>query len=118
VGGDFNFTPQITIGYGETPPGATVSGVAPNSGPATGGTAVTITGTGFVAGSTVAIGQGNGVGPGSGAISATNVMVVSPTEITATTGGGAKAGTWNVIVSTPAGHTPASSADQFTYTRR
>jgi type V secretory pathway adhesin AidA len=38
----------------------TVSKVSPNTGPTTGGTAITITGTGFVAGATVTIGQGSG----------------------------------------------------------
>ena len=82
-------------------PVPTVSKVSPNSGPTTGGTAITITGSGFVAGATVVIGQGNGAG--SGAIAATNVKVVSPTQITAVTGGGAKAGTWSLFVTTTGG---------------
>ena len=53
----------------------TVSSVAPNSGLATGGTAVTITGTNFAAGATVTF----------GASAATNVVVVNATTITATT---------------------------------
>jgi hypothetical protein len=44
-----------------------------------------VVGTGFVSGASVEIGQGNGAGPS--AIVATNVVVVSGTEITATTGG-------------------------------
>jgi len=55
--------------------GPTVSGVAPNNGPAAGGTAVTITGTNFAAGATVTF----------GATAATNVVVVNSTSITATT---------------------------------
>ncbi len=47
------------------------------------------------------IGQGNGAG--SGAIAATSVTVVSPTKITAVTGGGAKAGTWTLFVITSGG---------------
>ena len=62
----------------------TVTAISPNSGPATGGTPITITGTGFATGATVAIGQGNGT---TGAIAATEVDVVSFTEITAVTGG-------------------------------
>ena len=42
----------------------TVSAVSPNSGPVTGGTAITITGTGFPTGATVVIGQGSGAGAG------------------------------------------------------
>src|SRR5204863_527825 len=53
----------------------TVSSVAPNSGSTAGGTAVTITGSNFAAGATVTF----------GAAAATNVVVVSGTQITATT---------------------------------
>jgi IPT/TIG domain len=91
----------------------TVSGVSPNTGPLKGGTAITITGTGFVNGATVVIGQGSGAG--SGAIAATNVVVVSPTEITAVTGAGTKAGTYNLFVITSGGTSVANSGDKFTY---
>jgi hypothetical protein len=94
-------------------PTPTVTGVSPNSGPIGGGTNITITGTGFVPGSTVAIGQGNG--PGFGAIAATHVTVTSSTQITATTGGGAKAGTFSVYVSTPSATSAQANADLFTY---
>ena len=53
----------------------TVTSVSPNNGPAAGGTAVTITGTNFAAGATVTF----------GGTAATNVVVVSGTQITATT---------------------------------
>jgi hypothetical protein len=56
-------------------PAPTVTGIAPTSGPAAGGTAVTITGTGFGAGATVTIGGS----------AATSVVVVNATSITATT---------------------------------
>ena len=59
-----------------TPP--TVSSVSPNTGPIAGGTAVTITGTNFAAGATVTF----------GGTAATNVVVVSGTQITATTPAG------------------------------
>ena len=90
----------------------TVSKVSPNSGPKTGGTPITITGTGFVPGATVVIGQGNGT---TGAIAATKVTVDSSTKITATTGGGAKPGTWNLFVTTPGGTSAANSGGKFTY---
>ena len=80
----------------------TVSAVSPNSGSVNGGTAITIAGTGFVSGATVVIGQGNGAG--AGAVAATNVKVVSPTQITAVTGRGAKPGTWGLFVTTTGGH--------------
>jgi hypothetical protein len=60
---------------GQANPAPTVSSITPASGPLAGGTAVTITGTGFLAGATVTLG-GN---------SATGVNVASGTSITATT---------------------------------
>jgi len=56
------------------PPPPTVTTIAPTSGSTLGGTAVTLTGTGFVAGASVTIGSG-----------ATAVVVVSATKITAKT---------------------------------
>ena len=99
-----------TFNYSLAP---TVSAVSPNSGPTSGGTAITITGTGFVSGATVVIGQGNGAG--TGAIPATSVVVVSSTEITAVTGGGATAGTWSLFVITTGGTSAANTGDNFTY---
>ena len=92
--------------------GVTVTKVSPNTGPTSGGTAITITGTGFVAGATVVIGQGNGT---TGAIAATSVKVVSPTQITAVTGGGAKAGSWTLFVTTSAGTSAANTGADFSY---
>ena len=59
----------------------TVTRVSPTSGPSAGGTSVTITGSGFLSGTTVKF----------GAVAATTVTVNSPTSITATSpaGGGA-----------------------------
>ena len=93
--------------------GPTVSSVSPASGTVNGGTPIKIIGTGFVAGASVEIGQGSGVGPT--AIPASKVVVVSPTEITATTGGSAKAGTWNLWVIDSGGTSPANTGDDFTY---
>lgn len=90
-----------------------VTGVSPASGSVSGGTAITITGSGFVRGATVVIGQGHGVG--AGAIAATNVQVVSPTEVTAVTGGGAHSGKWHVFVTTVGGTSPGVAASAFTY---
>ncbi|HEX4244689.1 MAG TPA: IPT/TIG domain-containing protein, partial [Acidimicrobiales bacterium] len=92
-------------------PGPTVSKVSPNNGPTTGGTSITITGTGFATGATVTIGQGNGT---TGAVAAT-VTSITSTTITATTGGGAKAGTFNLFVTTPEGTSAANIGDHFTY---
>ena len=90
-----------------------VSAVSPSSGNVNGDTPIKITGTGFVSGAKVEIGQGNGVGPT--AIMATEVVVVSSTEITAKTGGSAKVGTWNVFVIDSGGISPASTGGKYTY---
>jgi hypothetical protein len=70
------------------PPPPTVTSITPGFGPTAGGAAVTITGTGFLEGATVTIGGGE----------ATEVHVVSETEITAETPG-AVAGPDKVVVS-------------------
>jgi IPT/TIG domain len=74
-------------GYTYGNPAPTVSSIAPSSGPASGGTAVTITGTGFLAGATVSL----------GGTAASSVVVGSSTTITATTAAHA-AGAVNVVV--------------------
>jgi GH25 family lysozyme M1 (1,4-beta-N-acetylmuramidase) len=102
---------SVTVTVTSAPP--TVTGVSPNSGPTTGGTAITITGTNFLAGAKVVIGQGHGAT--TGAIPATNVKVVSSTKITAKTGGGAKAGPWNLFVTTSGGTSAGNSRALFTY---
>jgi hypothetical protein len=61
--------------YTSSNPAPTVTSITPNSGPGAGGTPVTITGTGFLAGATVSL----------GGTAATSVNVVGSTSITATT---------------------------------
>jgi hypothetical protein len=68
-------------------PAPTVTSISPTSGTTAGGTAVSITGTGFLAGATVSL----------GGTAATGVTVVNSTTITATTAAHA-AGTVNVVV--------------------
>ncbi len=80
-----------------------ISGITPVEGPVAGGTTVTITGTGFIAGSTVTFGD----------TPATNVVVHSPTSITAVSPLGA--GTVNVTVTTAGGTSATNAGDQFTY---
>ncbi len=74
-------------GQGGTNPAPTVTGISPSSGTTAGGTAVTITGTGFVSGASVKL----------GGTTATNVTVTSSSTITATTPAHA-AGTVDVVV--------------------
>ena len=82
----------------------TVSGITPNSGAIKGGTTVTISGTGFTGATQVSFGQ----------VAATNINVVSDSQITATVPAQA-AGTVDVTVTTPFGTSTTSPADQYTY---
>ncbi|MHB8692598.1 MAG: IPT/TIG domain-containing protein [Solirubrobacteraceae bacterium] len=83
-------------------PPPSVSSISPTSGPAIGGTAVTLTGT-FLAGATA-------VNFGSAAGTITND---TPTRITATSPAGA--GAVAVTVTTPSGTSAASASNTFTY---
>jgi hypothetical protein len=81
----------------------TISGISPNNGPDTGGTSVTITGTGFITGSTVKFGSS----------SATGVTVESSTKIKATSpSGSALAG---ISVTNSNGTSGSTPYDQFGY---
>jgi hypothetical protein len=91
----------------------TVASVAPSSGSVPGGTSLTITGTGFTIGAKVLIGQGGG--STTGAIAAVDAQVVSTSEITAVTAGGAKRGRWHTFVVTSAGSSAPTAHDYFTY---
>jgi hypothetical protein len=87
------------------PPAPTVTAVSPASGPTTGGTSVTVTGTGFTGASAVKFGT----------VAATTFTVNSATQITAGAPAGSL-GTVDVTVTTPGGTSATSNADQFTYT--
>ena len=80
-----------------------VTGLSLASGPAAGGTFVTITGTGFTGATAVEFGTA----------AATNVAVVSSTTITADSPAGT--GVVNVTVTTLGGSSADSAADRFTY---
>jgi hypothetical protein len=84
----------------------TVTGISPNSGRTGGGTAVTITGTNFVAGATVQF----------GAAAASSVVVASATSIRATTPPHRQGGV-NVVVTNPNGQS-GTLASGFVYHRR
>jgi hypothetical protein len=81
----------------------TVSGVSPSSGPAGGGTSVTLTGAGFSGATAVRFGSA----------AAGSFTVNSDTQITATSPAGS--GTVDVTVTTPGGTSPTGSADRFAY---
>src|SRR5206468_3301544 len=96
------FTKLSASGGGN--PAPTVNVISPVSGTTAGGTALTITGTGFLSGATVSL----------GGTAATGVTVVNSTTITATTPAHA-AGPVNVVVT----NTDAQSgtlANGYTYT--
>ena len=82
----------------------TITGVSPGSGPPTGGTQVTITGTGLFSPSAVQF----------GGTAAASFTVRSSTEITAVSPPGS-AGTVSVTVTTPYGTSAPSDAARFTY---
>jgi hypothetical protein len=81
----------------------TVMGVSPDVGPLAGGTLVTVTGTGFIGATAVSF----------GGVPATDVTVNSATSISADAPAGG--GPVDVAVTTPAGMSPVSAADQYTY---
>jgi len=81
-----------------------ISGISPTSGPTAGGTTVTISGTGFARGATVAF----------GGTAATNVNVLGSTTITAATPAHTS-GLVNVVVTNPGGES-GTSVNAFTYT--
>ena len=108
TGVDIEFTDTtftITVNLPGPPP-PTVTSISPASGPAAGGTSVTITGTGF-----------NGTTGASsvkfGATNAASYSVDSDTQITATAPAGT--GTVHVTVTNNSQTSTTSPADQFTY---
>ncbi len=88
-------------------PAPSVAALSPTSGPVAGGTSVTITGAGFTGATGVAFGMN----------AATSYTVNSDTQITAVAPAayGNQAGAVDVTVTTGAGTSATSSADQFSY---
>jgi hypothetical protein len=95
-----------TIQYTIVPvgPSPTVKKLSPKTGPATGGTPVTITGTNFTGATAVKF----------GAAGASNLKVNSATSLTADSPAGTK-GTVNVTVTTPNGTSANAKKDRFKY---
>ena len=85
--------------------GPTVTDLDPNAGPAAGNNTVTITGTNFTADSTVKFGTK----------AATSVVVVSATKITVKAPSGTTGTVVDVLVTTPAGTSANTAADNYTY---
>jgi hypothetical protein len=82
----------------------TLTSVTPTSGPIGGGTPITVNGTNFANGATLAI-DGR---------AATNVVIVTPTTLTAVTPAGAVVGAADVVITNPDQAT-ATLANAFTY---
>ena len=102
---DIHQVQNVNITTGPPPPAPTVTNVSPVSGPTTGGTSVTITGTALTGASSVKFGSA----------AATGVTVNSDTSVTATAPAG-QAGAVDVTVTTPGGTSAANANDQYTYT--
>jgi hypothetical protein len=100
--GGNNDTVPADIDFRTIPPPSAIS-IAPNTGSTAGGTPFTITGSGFLGGSTVTI----------GGVAATNVFVVSSTTITGLSPPGT-AGSQDIIVTNPDSETDTLSGG-FTY---
>ena len=90
-------------------PVPTLTSLSPGQGIAGGGATITVNGTGFTQGGAGATTVSVGGTP------ATNVTVLSGTQLTATVPATNTAGVVDVTVSTPGGTTAISTADQFTY---
>ncbi|HJQ71510.1 MAG TPA: IPT/TIG domain-containing protein [Blastocatellia bacterium] len=100
---DTTILPRSGGGGGNPPP--VVNAVTPNTGPTSGGTAVTITGSGFQSGASVTF----------GGTAATNVTVTNAAQITANTPA-RSAGSVNVVVTNPDGQS-GTLTNGFTYTQ-
>jgi hypothetical protein len=87
--------------YGDLP---VVTSLSPTTGPISGGTVVTITGTGFTGATSVTFG---GTAAAITSVTATTITVTAPAHT---------AGTVDVLVTTPAGTSANTAADNFTYT--
>lgn len=100
---DRPFSPVTTADHYRFVAAPTITSLSPNHGPAAGGTTVTITGTNFVGVTSVLFGTTN----------ATNVTVVSATEITVTAPAGT--GTVRVKVNAAGGSSASVTADNYQY---
>lgn len=87
------------------PVAPTVTGISPASGPQAGATVVTVTGTALTGATAVDFGT----------VEATNVTVVSDTEVTAESPVGTDGSAVEVTVTTPVGTSPAVAEATFTY---
>ena len=104
-GGTSAISPADKFTYVAPPAIPIVTGISPKTGPAAGGTTVTIIGSGFTGASKVLFGT----------VAASGFTVDSQTQITAVSPAGS--GTVDVRVTTPGGTSVTSNADRFQYRR-
>ncbi len=103
-GTDIHQVQNVAITAGPPPPTPKITSVSPSSGPSTGGTTVTITGSGLL----------SAAAPQFGANPATDFLVQNDTVVTATAPVGAL-GTVDITITTAGGTTAISAADRYTY---
>ncbi len=98
----------LEVGFNaDVQPAPGIASMFPTSGPTTGGTSITISGHDFTGATAVKFGP---------TAASAQVTVDSETQITATVPPSAKPGPVDVSVTTAAGTSPFTAADQFTYT--
>jgi IPT/TIG domain/Bacterial Ig domain len=93
----------VTVTVSSTPPAPTVTGISPSTGPPSGGTSVTITGTSFTGATAVHF----------GALNATSFTINNADSITAVSPAGLSTGTLDITVTTSGGTSSVSASDQF-----
>ncbi len=101
------FFNSITIANVITAPFPAVTAISPSSGTAAGGTAVTVTGTGFTGATAVKFANKD----------AASFTVNSATQITAVSPANVVGLVADIIVTTPGGTSATNNADRFTYTQ-
>ena len=113
-------TSMLTNSWVWSPTVPTVTAMSPTTGATTGGTAITITGTGFLSGATVQFVEVPGAAPSSTnnviTVSPANVTVNSPTSISAVAPSVIDLAAYHVTVTTLKGTSAYSANDVFTYT--
>ena len=99
--------PADTFLFTPPPPPPTVTSVSPTSGPAAGGTTITISGTGFLIATSVSVGP----------YGVASYTILNDTTITAVTNpaGALGSGTFDVTVTNASGTSAQVASDQFTY---
>jgi hypothetical protein len=98
-----------------TSSGAAITGLTPTSGPSSGGTTVTVTGSGFTAFNNLGAGESQVTAVLFGTVPATHVVVQSNTSLTAVAPAHVS-GAVDVRIETSGGLSIVTPSDQFTYT--